>query len=124
MILTLTELKAWVKTQNTGLSDTQLEAKLGAVELLIRRYTHNNFQNRNIRFACSCSGTTLNGTNPYLKVGDTIEVSETGVNDGLYVITAMNVANSTITVDKAMSAVDNALITKIEYPSEVKIFSS
>ena len=121
MILTLAELKTWVKTQNTGLSDTQLEAKLGAVELLIRRYTHNNFQNRNIRFVCSCSGTTLNGTNPYLKVGDTIEVSETGVNDGLYVITAMNAVNGTITVDKAMLAVDNALVTKIEYPSEVKM---
>jgi len=63
----------------------------------------------------------LNGTSAYLKVGDTIEVSETGVSDGLYVITAMNVVNGTITVDRAMFAVDNALITKVEYPSEVKM---
>lgn len=120
MILTLTELKSWVKTQNTGLTDAQLESKIKAVELLVRRYTHNNFQNRNVRFECSCTGSVLNGTSPYLKVGDTVEISESGVNDGLYVITAMNL-NGTITVDRTLYTSDKVLVTKVEYPLDVKM---
>lgn len=119
MILTLTELKSYVITQNTGLTDEQLEAKLSAVELLVREFTHNNFQNRNVRFVGSCSGTTLTGTHPFLNVGDTVEITETGVNDGLYVIAATT--STTLTVDRTMFAVDAALVTKVEYPSDVKM---
>ena len=47
MIMTVEELKKYVDTEE---KDSVLEAKLQALELLIRKYTNNNFQDRNRRF--------------------------------------------------------------------------
>lgn len=48
MIMTVDELKEYVDTGTV--KDKVLEAKLQALELLIRKYTNNNFQDRNRRF--------------------------------------------------------------------------
>ena len=47
MIMTVEELKKYVDTEE---KDSVLEAKLQALELLIRKYTNNNYQDRNRRF--------------------------------------------------------------------------
>lgn len=96
-----------------------LQKKLDALELLIRKYTNNNFQNRNVRFYADSEGKILNGVSPFLKVGDTIQVSESGVNDGLYVITAVNA--DSIQVDKDMFTVVWNMVTKVEYPIDVQM---
>lgn len=96
-----------------------LQMKLDAVELMVRKYTNNNFQNRNIRFLASSSDKILNGSSPFLKEGDTIQVSESRVNDGLYVIT--EVSDDKITIDKDLFFYPHNLVTKVEYPADVKL---
>ena len=95
-----------------------LQSKLEGIEVLIRKYTNNNFQNRNIRFLADSEGSVLNGVSPFMKVGDTIQVTESGVNDGLYIITALT--ENSVTVNKELFTVDHNLVTKIEYPPAVK----
>ena len=46
MIMTVTELKQYV---TTDISNKVLEARLQALELLVRGYTNNNFQKRAFR---------------------------------------------------------------------------
>ena len=96
-----------------------IQKKLDAVELLIRKYTNNNFQNRNIRFLASSEGAILNGVSPFLKVGDTIQITESGVNDGLYTVIDLGV--DSVTVDRPLFAVDHNLVTKVEYPVDVQV---
>ena len=91
--------------------------KLNAAELMIRAYTHNNFQNRNVRFTAKSLGNRLFGTSDYLKVGDTIQISQSAVNDGLYTVT--EVGGSFIRVDRDLYKSTN-LVTKIEYPADVR----
>lgn len=94
-----------------------LQSKLDGIEILIRKYTNNNFQNRNIRFSASSDGYVLNGSSIFLKVGDTIQISQSGVNDGLYLVEG--VGENQITVNKELFPVYHNLVTKIEYPIDV-----
>ncbi len=96
-----------------------ISKRLDAVELLIRKYTNNNFQNRNIRFLASSEGEVLNGVSPFLKVGDTIQITESGVNDGLYTVIELGV--DSVTVDRPLFAVDHNLVTKVEYPVDIQV---
>ena len=95
-----------------------LQSKLDGIEILVRKYTNNNFQNRNIRFLADSEGSILNGVSPFLKVGDTIQITESGVNDGLYVVNSLT--DESVTVNKELFTVDHNLVTKIEYPPAVK----
>lgn len=116
MIISVDEFKEYVTTSD---ADQVIESKLLAIELLIRKYTNNNFQNRNIRFLADSVGTILNGSSPFLKVGDTVQISDSRVNDGLYVVTDVN--ESSVVVDKPLFTVAHNLVTKIEYPIDVKM---
>lgn len=116
MIMTVAELKTFISTTE---SDSVLEAKLQALESLIRSHTNNNFQNRNIRFIASTEGSRINGSTPFILVGDTVQISESGVNDGIYTVTEVH--NEWISVDHTMFGVDHNLITKVEYPPDVKM---
>lgn len=80
MIMTVEELKKYVDTEE---KDSVLEAKLQALELLIRKYTNNNFQDRNRRFVAPVDAVTgFQYASELFKVGDTIQVSESRYNDG------------------------------------------
>ena len=102
-----------------GLSETQVKQMLDALETMIRKYTNNNFQNRFVRFRASSIGIVLNGVHPFLTVGDTIQISESRVNDGLYVVT--DIGENSICVDKGLWSTDHNLVTKVEYPADVKV---
>lgn len=116
MIISVTDLMNL--PEFSGQDEGILKSKLEGIEILVRKYTNNNFQNRNIRFLADSEGSVLNGVSPFLKVGDTIQITESGVNDGLYVITALD--EESVTVDKELFTVDHNLVTKIEYPPAVK----
>ena len=116
MIISVETVKKFVKTDEL---DEVLEAKLQALELLIRKYTNNNFQNRNVRFVCSSINGKLQLSTNLLKVGDTIEVSQTAFNDGLYVIKAIN--NNEIELDIPLIEEPFILITKVTYPFDVQV---
>lgn len=117
MILSVDELMVLPEFANQDVN--LLQKKLDALEILIRKYTNNNFQNRNVRFYADSEGKVLNGVSPFLKVGDTIQISESGVNDGLYVITAVNA--DSIQVDKEMFTVVWNMVTKVEYPIDIQM---
>ena len=72
MILSVEELMKLPEFKNKD-ADI-LKKKLDALEIIVRKYTNNNFQNRNIRFLADSVGTILNGSSPFLKVGDTIQI--------------------------------------------------
>lgn len=108
MIMTVAEARQFVTTSD---SDQVLEAKLQALELLIRKYTNNNFQNRNKRFEGHVVGGELQGSIPYIIEGDTIQISESQFNDGIYVMSD----------DLRLNDEEHVLVTKVEYPMDVKM---
>lgn len=92
--------------------------KLKAVEVLIRAYTNNNFQNRYVRFRAESLGDHLLGTSNFLRVDDTVQISQSNVNDGLY--TVMEIGEDFIKVDKDLYKYSDNLVTKVEYPADIK----
>lgn len=116
MIITVADLK---KQVNCGTStDDQIMVKLEAIEAVIRAYTNNNFQNRGIRYSGHSRGSCIYGVPMYFHIGDTVQVSsQYGVNDGLYVVTAVD--EEYLELDKFLVPVDGNLVTKIQYPADV-----
>lgn len=114
MIISVEDLKKHIETT---LDDSVLEAKLQALELLIRKHTNNNFQNRGIRFQCNIMTTKLYLTTPLLKVGDTVQISESLYSNGIYVIKV--VEDGFVELDKALIDESDVLVTKVEYPMDI-----
>lgn len=102
----------------SGQEQDVIGAKLDAIELMIRKYTNNSFQNRFVRFLVPSVGTVLNGSSPFLKEGDTVQISESRINDGLYVVT--HVCEDHIFVDRELFLYPHNLVTKVEYPADIK----
>jgi hypothetical protein len=115
MIITVENLK---KQVDCGTADDDLiTAKLEAIEAVIRAYTNNNFQVRGIRFIGSSDDLNVYGSPRYFTVGDTVQVSGSGVNDGLYTVTA--VYDDHLELDSPLIPVECNLVTKIQYPADV-----
>ena len=114
MIISVEELKQYIKTTET---DAMLEAKLQALELSIREYTHNNFQQRNIRTVCPVVAQKLFTAYPHFKEGDTIQISQSIFNDGVYTI--VKIEGDMIELDKGLLDENQVLVTKVEYPADV-----
>ena len=119
MIISVERLKTLCPNDFTGMSDDALKMTLDGIEEVIRAYTNNNFQNRNVRLQASTTENKLNGSSAFLKVGDTIQISQSEVNDGLYVITEIDEDNGTMTLDKDVFDHQCQLVTKIEYPNAI-----
>ena len=117
MIMTVEEFRSYVDTDKT---DAVLSAKLAALELLIRKYTNNNFQHRGFRCAADIRGSifTAEALQPF-DVGDTIQVTESQLNAGLYTVTTAT--DTTFEVADALHDEDNVLVTKVVYPVDVKM---
>ena len=119
MIMTVAELRQFVTTDET---DQVLEAKLQALELLIRAYTNNNFQARAFRaVAVAMSDNTLlcGSTIPF-KVGDTLQISESELQPNVLVSVAA-VSGSTVTVNEELFDEGGVVVTKVVYPADVKL---
>ena len=101
-----------------GQTESVIAEKLDAVEVLIRAYTNNNFQNRYVRFLAESLGNRLMGVSDFLKVGDTVQISQSNVNDGLYTIT--EISDTFIRVDGNLYRYPDNLVTKVEYPADIK----
>lgn len=115
MILTVEECRGLCP----GKQDEEIKELLDAIEGVIRAYTNNPFQVRLARFSApSAGGDTLLGSSPYIQADDTIQISESGVNDGLYVVVSAD--DYSTTLDRDLYDVDHNLVTKIVYPAPVK----
>lgn len=115
MIVTVEKLKEQV---TTTVADQVLEDKLLALELLVRKYTNNNFQVRNRRTNGAVNGGKLELPAAIFRVGDTIQISESLWNDGVY--TVKEVAGNTITLNESLLDERHALVTLVKYPADVQ----
>ena len=118
MIMTVTELKKYIQTAETN---SALEARLQAMELLIRAYTNNNFQKRAFRAVAVAIATgnqlVVQGRHPF-KTGDTLEITESDLNVGLVNVSA--VSDGVIMVSEELYDESGVVITKVVYPADVK----
>ena len=115
MIISVTDLKNQINCGNA--TDDQITVKLEAIEAVIRKYTNNNFQQRGIRFSGRSSDMRIYGDPQYFSIGDTVQISDSQVNDGLYQITQVGV--DFVQMDKFLLATDHNLVTKVKYPADV-----
>lgn len=115
MILTASELRQ--RIDGVTVTDDQIETRLNAIEAVIRAYTNNNFQNRSIRFYGRSVGMLVYGSPLYFAAGDTVQISASGVNDGLYTVAA--VGEDYLQLDRFLHETENNLVTKIAYPPDV-----
>lgn len=97
-------------------TDTELQYRLKALEMKIRAVTHNNFQNRSVRFSSSVAGGRIVQPCRFISADDTVQISESGVNDGVYDVLS---ADGEIRVDRRLYDCPHILVTKVEYPSDV-----
>lgn len=114
MIISVEELKKYITTDK---EDQELEAMLQALELSIRKYTNNNFQRRGIRSYATFEGGFLYCDTSKLKDGDTVQVTESVLNEGLLVVQGMN--EDGFPVEGSLDEFE-VLVTKVEYPADVK----
>lgn len=116
-MMTADELRKYITTDE---SDEMLTARLSAVELMIRAYTHNRFQQRACRRDADIVGDMIlmDAVQPF-DVGDTVQVTESDFNDGLYVVT--EATDATITVKGLQTDENDVLVTKVVYPMDVKM---
>ena len=115
MIISIEELKNRIE----GITDADnlITAKLEAIESIIRKYTNNNFQVRDIRFFGKSKDKSVYGSPRFFAVGDTVQISGSGVNDRLY--TVVFVDDERIDLDKSLFEADYNLVTKVKYPADV-----
>ena len=116
MIISVEELKERIATDKP---DSVLEDMLAGIEIAIRNYTHNNFQHRGFRTVGTIEGEKLYLDVAMFKAGDTIQISESDYNAGLYVVPKSDEMD-VIALPGAVDEVD-VLVTKVVYPQDVKM---
>lgn len=117
MILTVEEARRFIQTDE---SDNLLTIRLKAIETAIRAYTNNNFMERGCRRLADIHGGLflVEEMNPF-EVGDTVQVSVSGDNDGLY--TVKTVDGATFMVNEPVQDEMDVLVTRVVYPGDVKM---
>lgn len=117
MIISVEKAKEFVKFDESW-TDARIEMKLKAIEQTIRAYTNNNFQDRECRKTADIVGGLFvcEALTPF-DIGDTVQISESKLNKGLYVIASAD--DSTFTVNEDVKDENDVLVTKISYPADV-----
>lgn len=119
MIISIEKLREYITTDK---ADSVLEDMLQALEQSIRKYTNNNFQDRNRRFYCNVSATHgLHCASVLFAVGDTVQLSNSAFNKGLYTIDSIDMENGYMELNEALIDESNVLVTKVLYPMDVKM---
>lgn len=116
MIISVEELKERIDTNKP---EAELEEMLAGIENAIRNYTNNNFQHRGFRTVGTIEEGKLYLDAAVFKAGDTIEISESDFNAGLYVVPE-GTEGDVIALPGVVDETD-VLVTKIVYPPDVKI---
>ena len=114
MIITVEELKQVSELSN--ISDEQLTVMCEGIEDFIRQYTNNNFIVKNVTFNTPSLNGKLDTVSPLFKVGDTVLISNSKFNDGVYVINDLDGI-----LDKELFDDDNNKVTLVKYPPAVKL---
>ena len=114
MIITVEELKQ--VSELSSIPDEQLELMSEGIEDFIRQYTNNNFIVKNVTFNTPSLNGKLDTVSPLFKVGDTVLISNSKFNDGVYVINDLDG-----TLDKELFDDEHNKITLVKYPPAVKL---
>lgn len=119
MIMTVAELRQFVTTDE---ENQALEARLQALELLIRAYTNNNFQQRGFRVEADIRGGVFMSESliPFA-VGDTVMISQSDLQSDCLCIVKEITDDTTFTVNESCADDDCILVTKVVYPADVKL---
>lgn len=117
MIMSVEEFRQHV---NTDAPDNVLETRLRAVERFIHKHTNNTFTVKGMaRIADVVGGLfTTEARNPY-EVGDTLHISGSDKNDGLYTVKEAN--EFTFTVNEKTSDEIDVFVKQVRYPDDVKM---
>ena len=117
MIISVEKAKDLVSFPD-GWSDEKIKMKLLAVEQTIRAYTNNNFQNRGFRVQADIANGVFSSESliPF-SIDDTVQVSESLYNGGLFTVSAVD--DQTFTVSDDTRDEVAVLVTKVEYPADV-----
>lgn len=113
MILTIEEMRSVNEFSN--LTDEQLTVMCAGIEDFIRQYTNNTFTERNITFNTPSSEGKLETVSPMFKVGDTVLISNSKYNNGVYVLEAYDGR-----LDRELFDCDNNKVTLVRYPNSIK----
>ena len=114
MIITVEELKQVSELSN--IPDEQLTVMCEGIEDFIRQYTNNNFIVKNVTFNTPSLNGKLDTVSPLFKVGDTVLISNSKYNNGVYVINDLDG-----TLDKELFDDDNNKVTLVKYPPAIKL---
>ena len=114
MIITVEELKNF--SELSSIPDEQLTLMCEGVEDFIRQYTNNNFTVKNVTFNTPSMNGKLETVSPLFKVGDTVLISNSKYNNGVYVLTAIDG-----TLNKELFDDENNKVTLVKYPSSIKL---
>lgn len=118
MILSIEKAKKLIGFPD-GWADEKIKMKLLAVEQTIRAYTNNNFQNRDIRIQADImAGVFMSESLIPFSVDDTVQVSESRLNKGLFTVSAIT-DDTTFMVNEDTRDEETVLITKVDYPADV-----
>ncbi len=109
MIISVADFKNLV---STDASNDVLEAKLGAMEAMIRQYTNNRFIRRDINTEVVISGTSMVMTDVVFSAGDTIDI-----NGRVLVISSIDGTTATLSTNPRMAGTFKAYL--VEYPKDV-----
>lgn len=118
MIISVEKAKELVSFPESW-TDEKIRMKLLAVEQTIRAYTNNNFQKRGYRIQADIrAGVFMSESLIPFVVDDTIQVSESRYNSGLFTVSA-ETDDTTFMVNEDTRDEDDVLVTKVEYPADV-----
>ena len=104
-------------TGDNTTADAELEKRLETVESMIRKYTHNNFQVREVRSQSAVESGVLTTPPENITVGDTIQISGSLLNNGVYKVETVS-ANG-MTVDGWLHDCLKNTVTLVKYPPDV-----
>ena len=117
MIISVEKIRSLVDFPESW-SEERVKMKLLAVEQTIRAYTNNNFQDRDYRRTADIVGGSflVEALNPF-DVGDTVQISDSRLNRGLFVVSHAD--DCTFRVEEHTKDEKDVLVTKIVYPADV-----
>ena len=117
MIISVDDAKRLVDFKGLW-TDEKIERKLKSIEQTIRAYTNNNFQDRDCRRTADIVSGFLyvEALTPF-DVGDTVQISESQFNKGLFTVAVSE--DCYFTVEESIKDEKDVLVTKVHYPDDV-----
>lgn len=120
MLMTIEELKGYIG--EVDVPDMVLTGRLSALELTIRRATHNNFQHRGFRIEADIrAGVFMSESLIPFDIDDTIMVSCSDLQSDCLAVVKEITDDTTFITDSNWADDNNVLVTKVVYPIDVKM---